>query len=380
MRILQLHNQYRHYGGEDAVVQNEMSLLTQNGVAVRQVLFENEQIRAGRLIHNQNSYDRVYAEIESFEPDVVHVHNLFYEASPAVLKAAKDLGKPVVMTLHNYRLLCAGALFLRNGRACTKCKQLTFPVYGITHKCFQGSYFKSAALSALIGLAKMRGIWDSYVDRFIVLTPFIKELIESSSLKVSPEKVVVKPNSTDDMHEGLEKTRLARRGYLFVGRLAQEKGPGLLLETFQGLPDEQLTIIGDGPMDHELRKRAGENVRFLGRQGRNVIKKELLGSKALLFPSLWYEGLPNTIIEAFSAATPVVATDIENVNTIIQDGYNGLLFPKGSQQGLKDKLRSLDEKMVGQLGQQARKTYERHYTHERNYAALMHIYESLIHS
>jgi hypothetical protein len=119
MRILQVHNKYLHYGGEDAVVENENKLLSKNNVIVKQVFFDNTNISPANFFYNTESYNIIKKELIDFKPNVMHVHNIFYQATPSILRAAKDTGIPVVMTLHNFRLLCPGGLFLRDSKVCT---------------------------------------------------------------------------------------------------------------------------------------------------------------------------------------------------------------------------------------------------------------------
>lgn len=377
MRVLQIHNRYRYSGGEDAVVSNERNLLLARGAEVRQLIFTNDAIRPGTLFLNKDSYARARSQIRDFRPDIVHVHNVFYKASPSVLMAAREENLPVVMTLHNFRLLCTGALFLRDGQVCTKCKDLIFPVHGVRHRCFQGSLTRSFALSSLIGYTKLRGTWTHSVDRFIALTPFIKELLEHSSLKPRTGQVVVKANSTDDLSQpGF--SAAGRKGFLFIGRLSEEKGAEVLIQAFNQIPATSLTIIGEGPLEDQLRAAAGPNIRFMGRQPREVIKQELNAARAMVFPSVCYEGLPNTIMEAFSTGTPVIASDVDNINSLVAHQHNGLLFETGNPASLVERIQQLDTDESFNLGRNARAEYEQNYTHEANYRALMQIYEELL--
>src|SRR5690554_2170431 len=201
MKILQIHNKYRHYGGEDVVVDNEYKLLIDKGFEVNQLFFSNDKISALKLFNNKEAFQITLNKIDQLNPDIIHVHNIFYTASPSVLKAAKKRNIPVVMTLHNYRLLCPGALFLRDSKVCTKCKNISLPYHGIKHKCFQDSYIKSALLASFIGYNNMTKTWTNNIDKFIVLTPFIKKLITDSSLNINDENIIVKPNSTDDLFD-----------------------------------------------------------------------------------------------------------------------------------------------------------------------------------
>jgi len=359
------------------VVENEYKLLLNGGLQVRQAIYDNTEISVNKMFFNKQSYQQTFETINEFEPDVLHVHNIFYDASPSVFYAARKAKIPSVITLHNFRLMCPGALFLRNGEVCTKCKDLTFPYYGVVHKCFKHSRSKSFALATFLGVHNAIGTWKDKVDYFIVLTPFIKKLVVSSGLKIDPDRVIVKPNSTDDFQEntiGVSK----KNGYLFVGRLSKEKGVNTLIHAFNKMPDKLLEIVGTGDLENELRAIAQKNIIFHGVKDKDFIKQKLNESKALMFPSICFEGLPNTIIEAFSAGIPVLASDIDNVNTIVTNNYNGKTFKTGSVYELVKVVKTFDAKTNAELCLNARKTFEEKYTHEKNLEALKGIYEKMI--
>lgn len=376
MKVLQIHNKYRHYGGEDAVVDNEYRLLKEHGFEVRQLFFDNSEIGVSKLFHNSKAYQQLLDEVSVFKPDVIHVHNIFYNASPSVLKAAKKAGIPLVMTIHNYRLLCTGALFLRDGKACTKCKDLLIPYHGIRYKCFQDSLSKSLVLSTFLGWQKILGTWDKYIDRFVVLTPFIRELFISSKLQIREDRIVVKPNSTDDVASA--DTGPKREGFVFVGRLSEEKGVKTMIEAFNQIPDINLAVIGSGELESQLKSSAKKNITFYGKQNKEFIVKALKRSKALIFPSIWYEGLPNTVIEAFSSGTPVIASDMENINQLVTNGYNGILFKTNDASDLAEKTNIFNAEDTTDYQKASRKTYETVYTHEKNFNNLKNLYTSLI--
>jgi len=375
MRVLQIHNKYRHYGGEDVVVDNEFKLLTNNGFKVSQLFFNNEEISPINLFHNKDAFQITSNKIDEFNPDVIHVHNIFYNASPSVLKAAKKKNIPVVMTLHNYRLLCPGALFLRDSKVCTKCKNISLPIYGIKHKCFQDSYIKSALLASFIGLNKINNTWANTIDKFIVLTPFIKKLIANSSLNITEKSIIVKPNSTDDL---LNKSYDKRtNSFLFIGRLSKEKGVDVLIEAFNKMPHINLDLVGDGVLLKNLKIKAKSNIKFHGVQNKAFIAAMLEKTKALIFPSIWYEGLPNTLIEAFSSGTPVIASDLDNINEIVVSGFNGLTFEPNNPNDLVDKVLNFSKNNTEQYSHNARKLFEETYTHKKNFENLSKIYSNL---
>ncbi len=373
MKVLQIHNKYKKHGGEDVVLENEFQLLRERGVDTKQIIFTNVEVDPFKLFYNKNSYHKVKTELDNFKPDIIHIHNIFYNASPSVFKAAKEAKIPVIMTLHNFRLLCTGALFLRDNKLCTKCKNKIFPLPGVIHKCFKNSYSKSLVLSAFIGYNKLINTWDTYVDKFIVLTPFIKDLILSSSLGLSEDKLVVKPNSTDDLEKfhGSEK---AREGFLFIGRLSEEKGVDRLINAFNGLPKCKLEVIGTGDLYDKLKSNSNSNIVFHGKQDKSFINRKLSTTKALIVPSIWYEGLPNTILEAYSSGTPVLSSNLDNINQIVIDGYNGVTFDPDNIDEIIGKIKVFDKMDITKYSINARNTFIEKYTHEVNYQALIRIY------
>lgn len=376
MKVLQIHNSYQHRGGEDVVVDIEQDLLRRHGVKVEQLMFSNDQLNPVNLYFNKSAAVELRQKIQSFQPDVIHVHNLFYQASPSVLYEAKKHRVPVVMTLHNFRLICPNAMFMRNNGVCTQCLDRKFATPAIRHACFQDSGIKSAALASALFYHNLRGSWRKKVDKFLVLTPFIRNLILSSSLNLQPDQVAVKPNSTDDLAPIFPPED--RSGpYVCIGRLSKEKGLNTLIESFNRLPELKLCIIGDGPQMEELSELAGPNIQFVGPKDRQSVQQALKRAPALIFTSVIYEGLPNGIIESFSAGTPVIASDVDNINQIVNHKQNGLLFESKNTDDLVKTIQYFNDHRDDKLYIGARDTYEQRYTHQQNFEALMNVYHSV---
>src|SRR5439155_4864981 len=124
LRVLQVHNRYRQLGGEDSVAATEASLLRDAGHAVIEHHVSNPSgggAAAASLAAapwNRASAREMRRAVRECEPDVAHVHNTWYTLSPSVLDALSGTGVPVVMTLHNYRLVCANAQLFRDARPC----------------------------------------------------------------------------------------------------------------------------------------------------------------------------------------------------------------------------------------------------------------------
>src|SRR5690606_22362826 len=127
--------------------------------------------------------------------------------------------------------------------------------------------------------------------------------------------------------------------FLFIGRLTQEKGIQLLLDAFTAT-DYQLRIAGDGPLKNQVQEVAqtSPNITYLGSLDHQAISRELAECTALVFPSIWYEGLPMTLVEAFATGTPVIASDLGAMQGLIDEGQNGWRFTPDNAVVLRQKI------------------------------------------
>ncbi len=386
MRILFIHNRYRQPGGEDTAVDLEMQLLQQRGHEVQLLRFDNET-KAGILaaveaaiqtVYNKSSADAVKEAILSFQPQVIHVHNFFFKASPSVFYAAHQMSIPVVMTLHNYRLICCNGLLLRAGKPCELCTRQAFPFSGIRYRCYRQSVTGSAVVTAMAGIHKKAGTWKNRINRFIVLNEFAKNKLLHSSLQLPESAFLVKPNFVHDTGTGASNRESF---YLFAGRMAKEKGVTVVARAFAELKHIRLIIAGTGPDEEALKTeyRQYPNINFIGTQSRAAIIELMKKSRALVFPSVWYEGLPFVILEAFSTGTPVLASAIGSMAEMIRDGYNGWLFAAGDTEDLKKKVLLFESDPTGSatLYTNARQSWLDRYQPDIHYNIIIKLYEDL---
>lgn len=384
MRILLIHNQYTQSGGEDLVFKLEAELLKKNGHPVELLVFSNNQINSGwtkltgalGAVYNLKSKREVADKILKFKPDVIHVHNFFHVASPSVFYAAQAQKIPVVMTLHNFRLICPSATLLHGDKLYDKSIHQIFPLDAIIKGVYRNSRVETALVACTTGIHKILGTWRNKVTRYIALTEFSRRKFLDSSLKLADQKVLVKPNFVQDYGANF----FNRDDYfLFVGRLSVEKGIARMLEAAGKQPEISFKIIGDGPMRKEVEEFIGShsNVEYLGFRDKSFIVNQLKHAKALVFPSQWYEGFPMTILEAFSCGTPVIASDLGGPAEIITHGVNGLLVDYRSADELLHAINKIqhDSDLHQKLCINARKSYEELYTPEKNYNLLLEAYQ-----
>lgn len=308
-----------------------------------------------------------------FKPDIVHVHNFFPLMTPAVHEAAAEMGLPVVQTLHNYRLLCANAQFLREGHVCEKCLGGN-RAWALVHRCYRGSLPGSLALVRMQNRAFRNHTWNRHVHRFIALTEFARDKFIQGGLPAG--NLVVKPNFVS----GQTQESGQRQGMLFVGRLSVEKGADTLISAWHDLPEFPLTIVGGGPELDRLKSMAPANVTFVGQQSPDQVMQYLASAEALILPSIWYEGFPMTVVEAFSRGVPVIASNIGSLSEIIEPGVNGAHFRPGDPDDLVATVRQLKSNPTNlvALGKGARASYAEKYTPEMNLVQLENIYKDAI--
>ncbi len=388
-RILLIHNYYQHRGGEDSVFEAEVELLRSKGHIVDTLTFSNdtiqsrwEQFKVGLLnLNNPFSAKLLREKIKQFQPDLIHIHNFFPIGSPSLLLEAKKHRLPVVMTLHNFRLICPNALLYRNGTICESCVEKPFPIDGIFHGCYRDSRLQTTALATMSIGHRIAGTWQNAVNQYITLNPFSRGRILKSKLGLRPEQVAVKPNFTFDALQASIDSNERDNYFLFIGRLSEEKGIETLLNAFKN-SSFHLKLVGAGPLEEQVltATRQSPNIEALGFKNRSEIQALLLKARALILPSICYENFPMTILEAFASGTPTITSRIGGLPDIVIDGETGFLAAPNSPESLLETIHRMSvAPNYAQLCQNARATYLEKYTPEINYQLLMTIYQEAVH-
>lgn len=379
MRVLLAHNRYQQAGGEDAVLAEEYRLLQQNGVEV--ALYEQDNHRIETMAPMQVAVDTIWSRrtvveigqrIQRFQPDIIHVHNTFPLISPSLYFAAAKHGVPVVQTLHNFRLFCAQAMFMRNGAVCEDCIG-KLPWRGVIRRCYRESGPQSAVVVSMQGIHRWLGTYRNKVTRYIALNKFCRDKFIEAGLPA--ERIVIKPNFID-LPAPLPSER---NGGLFVGRLSPEKGIATLAEALRLYADAHIDIIGHGPQEEELKGLSG--ARLLGFMKGEEIYARMAQASYLVMPSIWYENFPRTLVEAYACGLPVIASRLGAMAELVRHGETGLLFNPGDAADLRQMLCWADSHPaeMRRMGEAARREYEANYTSETNFHQLMHIYDEARH-
>ena len=383
MRVLQVHAKYRHPAGEDTVVANEGNLLRSAG---HEVLTWNADPRWSRRVGalamstwNPVAAGDVRQTIAEFRPDVAHIHNTWYSLSPSVVAAIKQAGVPVVMTLHNYRLVCMTGEMSRNGKVCTECLDSS-PLPGVVHGCYHNSRAASAVAALGIAVWKHLDVWQRNVDRLIAPFTVLRRHDRERRTPRGPHRGEAalrrRPWPTRRMPSDSERV-------VFVGRLTEPKGLRTLIAAWarraQKSPGSmQLEIIGEGEVRAELERHAPPGVRFVGWLPHDAALRRLAKARALVFPSEWYETFGMVLLEAMAIGLPIVGSDIAAVREIVEPFHPRQLVAAADPAQLADALDMLeDDAFVDAAGDAARERYLATFTPEHNLKLLTRIYESV---
>ena len=376
MRVLIVHNRYQQPGGEDVMADAEAAVLRANGHEVERLTVDNDDLgeltplrRAGRAIWSRSGGELVTEAAGRFGPDVIHVHNTLARLSPTAIRAAADTPAAVVMSLHNYRLICPKGTLWRDGRRCHDCVGDPAAKPGVLHGCYRDSRPATATVAAAMLTHRLAGTWRG-VDAFCVHTDHARRLFERGGLPA--DRLHVKGNFLAD--DPTPATGPGR-GAVFVGRLAEEKGVRLVLGVARRT-DQPVTIIGDGPMMNEVKAAELPNLTIRGQLDRPAVLDAMRAAAVVLVPSLWDEGHPLTVHEAQAAARPVAAVahpDGGAMHDLVTDGRDGLLAPADCYADSVIHLLN-DADRIARLGTAARSTFDSRATPGSGYTRLIDIY------
>ena len=402
MHVAMANNYYYLKGGAERVLFEEKRILEANGhrVAVFSQTHpsnENSQYAGyflpfkdwrnasllGRVPTALNiMYDRRTGRsfqrfLEAAEPDLVHAHNIYGGLTTSIIDAAQRRNVPVVMTLHDYKLICPSYLMLNRGSVCEDCRGKGF-VHCLLNRCHKESLAASGVYCIESYLNRWLGKYDA-VRYFICPSRF--SLKKHAEHGVPENRMLYIPNFIDAAeHEPAYK----EGNYaLFVGRLSKEKGVGTLLRAAQNL-DVPVRIVGDGPLRTDYERYVQEHkmahVTLEGYKSGDDLKRLYANAAFLVIPSEWYENAPMTILEACAYGKPVIGSHIGGISEMIEPDRTGLLFAPADADELAERIRTLwrDKPLREEMGRAAREKIEREFSSHAHYERLMELYRTLL--
>ena len=383
MKVLIIHNKYKILGGEDIQTDEEIALLNQHGNEVHLFKVSNDSIDGNinnlklalNTIWSRKYYKELLKKIQTEKYDLVHIHNFFPLLSPSIFYAARKAGAKVVMTAHNYRLICPNALMYIENKMCTACVGKTIPYPALIKKCYRNDLPATAATVAMLSIHNLMRTWRNKIDGIICISDFVKKQLIIGGFKES--QLHVKHNFVTST---IPASFTEGEYYIYVGRTSDQKGIPLLLKTFD-LLQKKLLIIGDGPLNSLVDEyvQRNENIEFLGKLSLDETYKKIAYAKALILPSQSNEPFGRTITEAFAHGTPVIASALGGITELVQEGVNGYLFDPYAETGLADAVKKAESATDMELMRKAAfDSYEVNFTPAINYTRIVEIYNKIL--
>jgi glycosyltransferase involved in cell wall biosynthesis len=402
-RICLLNNHLYLRGGAERVLFEEAELLRQNG---HEVLFfgcrgpadlVTEHARyypptvpidglrglekwshSPKVVYNR-AHGRAFRRfLGETKPQLIHAHNIYGALTSAVLDTAKDAGIPVLLTVHDYKLVCPSYLALDHGRVCKACTGGRFH-HCLLKRCHKSNLAASAVYTAEAYLTKLGRKYD-VVRHLLSPSRYMRQTLLENGY--SPERVLHVPNFVDSSR--IQPTPGEGTPALYVGRLSPEKGIPTLLKAIRGL-ERPLHIVGGGPLRNALEQEAREQglqdlVRFKGHLSGDALADEYRRAAFVVVPSEWYENAPMVVLEAFAHGKAVVGADIGGIPELVAPDRTGLLFPPGDAEALREAMLRLwkDPESRRAMGQAARGRVEHEFSPETHLQTLERIYEDCL--
>lgn len=339
-----------------------------------------------RAVWSQEAYRDLRATLAAHNPAVVHMHNTSPLLSPAVLYACRAARTPVVITLHNYRLMCASRSFFRDGAVCRDC--VTGPaIQAVIHGCFKNS--RLATTTVVLANAAHRQAWRTMVSAYIFISAAQRDL--HTELGLDPERVFVRHNliPAPPTPPTPPSTQAGVRMVIFAGRLDESKGIRLLMTAWDRYlasrghhPELTLTIVGAGPLEPQVTAWAATrpSVTFTGHADPATCASLMAKARAVILPSTWQEPFGLVAIEAMALGVPPIAAGHGAFTELITPGVDGILFSPGDPHALATALTDIDTDpdRYQTYGDQARETYAKRFDPDRNIDQLLDIYNYAI--
>ncbi len=406
MKILLINSKHYRRGGADVVYLNTGQLLEKFG---NKVIYFSQKSKNNYL----NSYEdyfideidyfngsffkkitKIFRFFYSFEakrkitnlilsekPDIAHIHLYRNALTPVILGVLRKYNIPIVITLHDYNLLCPHYLFL-NGKnqICEKCLNGRY-INCIIYKCNRNNLIFSIITYFEYKYHKLFYSFNKYYDKIITVSYFAFN--KHINTFINKTKLIHLYNfipNLDDITPTFEKGSY----FLFFGRLTKEKGIITLINSWL-LKDRKssLFIVGGGELEYKIKNliKNTNNISFLGFKEGTELETLIKNSCFSIIPSEWYENNPLSVLESYSHGKPVIGSIIGGIPELIVHGKTGYLFEMKNEQSLSEiieeaEMMNKEEYVI--LSKNARKFAEKYFHPQKHYDELIKIYNDTI--
>jgi glycosyltransferase involved in cell wall biosynthesis len=325
-----------------------------------------------KFIHSGEGVRNIKRLVKKENPDIAHLHNIYHQLTPSIITTLKKYGVKIIMTLHDYKLICPIYIMRNVNQVCGACEGKHF--WKVFSQHCKGAPVQEFLLMMEAYWHKWRKTYDN-VDVFLAPSRFMADTISN---RIEPGKITVLPN-------GINPNRFipsyTDEGYcLYIGRISREKGIHTMLEAHQLVSKTtMLKIAGTGDDTEELKSQFPE-AQFLGYQSGKILNNTIANASFIIAPSEWNENCSMSILEAMAAGKPVIGARIGGIPEQIIDGETGFLFEPKNYEELAYKMRLLSDNpgLRSKMGAAGRRRLEEHYSEAAHFSKLMEIYTQLL--
>ena len=305
---------------------------------------------------------------------VVHVHSWRDALTASPIATAMELGFKVALTCHDFGVACPIAGFF-DERNRTICVEKALGLTCLAKSCTGGSFVKKSWFVARHAIQVKRGRIPRDLKHVIFVSEFSRRIIEPYLPKGIRSHHVNNPICVERMPKA---SPAEHKSLIYVGRFSSEKGPDVAAVAAHKV-GSPIRFVGVGPMSDKIQELNPE-AELMGWRTPQEVSEILRSSRALVFPSIWYETQGMVVNEAAAHGIPVIVSDCTAaVDTVKQLGH-GLTFKAGSADDLAEKIKELDsDELVNRLSVSGYESYwESPPTVDAHTSRLLEVYSEVL--
>jgi glycosyltransferase involved in cell wall biosynthesis len=331
------------------------------------------------FIRSREAASKLHRLVVESQPDIAHLHNIYHHITPSIIPVLEKAGIPVVMTLHDYKLICPNYSLFDGASYCFRCEGGRFYRAPLA-RCSGGSFLRSALLAVEAYWQRATRVYDS-VRFFLAPSRYVRAKYVAEGF--DEKRVLYLPAFVESPGESRTGSPqdLPDRYVLYLGRLSREKGLATLLGAMERLEDVPLVVCGDGPLSQELKRRTanGPPVRFLGHVDRRSVRDAISGASAVVQPSESPENAPFSVLEAMALGTPVIVSDMGGLPELAEKAA-GKVFKAGDAAALAECIRAVWQDGAGAavMAEQGRRAIASDFSLATHMDRLQEIYERAV--
>ncbi len=383
MKVLLVHDYGDELGGAEQIVHATKTMLEEEGHSVLLYAPVRKGSFVGGAFFSVSHYFSILGDIQQFKPDIMHVHNIFRKVSPSVLLAAKHMKIPIVMTLHDFQIVCPKTSLV--GKYLQNCET------GFNYQCFYSNCYPRKPFNrAYQGLKAIKLTLHRLIIRKTVRHFFSPSvcLMDWTRKNLGVSNITLLPNFVLSKHEPSSNPS-KNNSILFVGKLTEQKGVDVLIKAIAKvrtvMPGVRLKIVGDGPEEQKLKKLAADLqvsklITFTGELSNLRAMKEYDDALCVVIPSKYVENCSLVGVEALSRGKIIIAGNIGGLPDLVDDRETGFLVRPNDPDDLSEKIIYViqNHSLLAEMGTRAKAKYLESFSQQAYSRTLLSVYDRII--